>query len=166
MLLEKSDTKALQPKEEETKVISSSTSFLPHTLPPLLDPTPHAPSLVLILCIFPTITFPPTPSQELKDHVIIMGYGRSGQLIAQLLSENMIPFVAVDAATDQVAKGKVRVTGRFDGMLGQFSFHWMEISGTRQVLSPNTLRPLNPHNLPPSLDLPHPDPTLCCPPGP
>ena len=49
-----------------------------------------------------------TPAQELKDHVIIMGYGRSGQLIAQLLSENLIPFVAIDAATDQVAKGKVR----------------------------------------------------------
>ena len=46
-------------------------------------------------------------SQELKDHVIIMGYGRSGELIAQLLSENLIPFVAVDSSTNQVAKGKV-----------------------------------------------------------
>lgn len=47
--------------------------------------------------------------------MIIMGYGRSGQLIAQLLSENMIPFVAVDAATDQVAKGKVRGHSRLRG---------------------------------------------------
>jgi len=62
LMLEKSDTKALQPKEEETK--------------------------------------------ELKDHVIIMGYGRSGELIAQLLSENLIPFVAVDSSTNQVSKGK------------------------------------------------------------
>ena len=36
-----------------------------------------------------------------------MGYGRSGELIAQLLSENLIPFVAVDSSTNQVAKGKV-----------------------------------------------------------
>ena len=39
--------------------------------------------------------------------MIIMGYGRSGQLIAQLLSENLIPFVAVDSSTNQVSKGKV-----------------------------------------------------------
>ncbi|GAX83065.1 hypothetical protein CEUSTIGMA_g10491.t1 [Chlamydomonas eustigma] len=64
LMMEKSDTKALQPKEEETK--------------------------------------------ELKDHVLIVGYGRSGQLIAQLLSENLIPFVAVDSSSDQVYKGKAQ----------------------------------------------------------
>jgi len=63
-LLEKNDTKALQPKMEETK--------------------------------------------ELQDHVIIMGYGRSGQLIAQLLSENLIPFVAIDVQTDRVATGRAQ----------------------------------------------------------
>lgn len=40
LMFEKSDTKAMQPKEQETK--------------------------------------------ELKDHVIIMGYGRAGQLVAQV----------------------------------------------------------------------------------
>ncbi|GAX79910.1 hypothetical protein CEUSTIGMA_g7350.t1 [Chlamydomonas eustigma] len=64
LMMEKSNTKALQPKEEETK--------------------------------------------ELKGHVLIMGYGRSGQLIAQLLSENLIPFVAIDSSADQVAKGKAQ----------------------------------------------------------
>ncbi|KAG1672722.1 hypothetical protein FOA52_005200 [Chlamydomonas sp. UWO 241] len=56
------DTKGMQPKEEETK--------------------------------------------ELRDHVIIMGYGRSGQLVAQVLSDNMIPFVALDASYERVAQGK------------------------------------------------------------
>lgn len=61
-MMDKGDTKALQPKEEETK--------------------------------------------ELRDHVIIMGYGRSGQLLAQILSENLIPFVALDVSTERVAAGK------------------------------------------------------------
>eukprot|EP00798_Chlamydomonas_sp_ICE-L_P016263 gene16263-22441_t len=53
-------------------------------------------------------TKPPDQSEtkELKNHVIIAGYGRSGQLIGQLLSENYIPYVAVDTSTDAVAKGK------------------------------------------------------------
>ncbi len=47
--------------------------------------------------------------QELRDHVIIAGYGRAGQLIGQLLSENLIPFVALDTSNERVATGKVRV---------------------------------------------------------
>eukprot|EP00955_Chlamydomonas_euryale_P059786 357496-Chlamydomonas_euryale.AAC.2 len=46
-------------------------------------------------------------TKELKNHVIIMGYGRGGQLVAQLLSENLIPFVALDASMDKIAEGKV-----------------------------------------------------------
>ena len=45
--------------------------------------------------------------QELRNHVIICGYGRAGQLIGQLLSENLIPFVALDVANERVAAGKV-----------------------------------------------------------
>jgi hypothetical protein len=45
--------------------------------------------------------------QELRDHVIIAGYGRAGQLIGQLLSENLIPFVALDVSNERVAAGKV-----------------------------------------------------------
>jgi Kef-type K+ transport system membrane component KefB/voltage-gated potassium channel Kch len=63
-MMEKGDTKALQPKEEDTK--------------------------------------------ELRDHVIICGFGRSGQLIAELLSENQIPFVAVDQNIECVSKGKAK----------------------------------------------------------
>lgn len=59
----------------------------------------------------PTRCCPHFILQELKDHVMIMGYGRSGQLIAQILSENLIPFVAIDSSSDRVATGKVRGRG-------------------------------------------------------
>ncbi len=49
--------------------------------------------------------------QELRDHVIIAGYGRAGQLIGQLLSENLIPFVALDVSNERVAAGKVWFCG-------------------------------------------------------
>lgn len=50
----------------------------------------------------------PTESEtaELKDHVIIMGFGRVGQTIAQLLSERLIPYVALDVRADRVLTGK------------------------------------------------------------
>ena len=35
-------------------------------------------------------------TQGLRDHVIIVGYGRVGQLLADILSEQRIPFVAID----------------------------------------------------------------------
>lgn len=38
----------------------------------------------------------------LKDHIIIAGFGRVGNLIAQLLSKRMIPFVALDVRVDAV----------------------------------------------------------------
>ena len=46
----------------------------------------------------------PTESEvgELRDHVIIAGFGRVGQIIAQLLSERLIPFVALDVRADRV----------------------------------------------------------------
>jgi Kef-type K+ transport system membrane component KefB len=43
---------------------------------------------------------------DLRGHVIICGFGRSGQLVAQLLSERLIPFVALDVRADQVQAGK------------------------------------------------------------
>lgn len=39
---------------------------------------------------------------ELRNHVIIAGFGRVGQIIAQLLSERLIPFVALDVRADRV----------------------------------------------------------------
>lgn len=41
-------------------------------------------------------------TRELRDHVIIAGFGRVGQIIAQLLSERLIPFVALDVSAERV----------------------------------------------------------------
>ncbi|CAL5382968.1 unnamed protein product [Camellia sinensis] len=42
-------------------------------------------------------------TDDLQDHIIIYGFGRVGQIITQLLSERLIPFVALDVRSDQVA---------------------------------------------------------------
>jgi TrkA-N domain len=47
-----------------------------------------------------------TETSELNNHVIILGFGRVGQTIAQLLSERLIPFVALDVRGDRVAAGQ------------------------------------------------------------
>lgn len=47
-----------------------------------------------------------TTTSSIKDHVIIAGFGRVGQLIAQMLSEEMIPFVALDTDAGRVQGGK------------------------------------------------------------
>eukprot|EP00879_Flechtneria_rotunda_P019410 GHRR01020387.1.p1 GENE.GHRR01020387.1~~GHRR01020387.1.p1 ORF type:complete len:828 (+),score=374.04 GHRR01020387.1:716-3199(+) len=44
--------------------------------------------------------------KELRNHVIIAGYGRVGQIIAQMLSELLIPFVALDVRSDRVSTGR------------------------------------------------------------
>ncbi|CAD7704749.1 unnamed protein product [Ostreobium quekettii] len=41
-----------------------------------------------------------------KGHVIIAGFGRVGSLIAGLLSERLIPYVALDVHSDRVQNGK------------------------------------------------------------
>ncbi|KAL4445002.1 hypothetical protein ABPG77_004052, partial [Micractinium sp. CCAP 211/92] len=61
-MLEKSDMKALQPKEGEMSGMSG--------------------------------------------HVIIAGFGRVGELISQMLSERLIPFVALDVSASRVQEGK------------------------------------------------------------
>ncbi|GLU00638.1 hypothetical protein SLE2022_179880 [Rubroshorea leprosula] len=45
-------------------------------------------------------------TDDLQDHIIICGFGRVGQIIAQLLSESLIPFVALDIRSDRVAFGR------------------------------------------------------------
>ena len=47
-----------------------------------------------------------TEVKEMRNHVIIAGYGRVGQLIAQMLSEQLIPFVALDVRSERVAQGR------------------------------------------------------------
>eukprot|EP00884_Botryococcus_braunii_P005201 jgi/Botrbrau1/14682/Bobra.0108s0039.1 len=46
--------------------------------------------------------------EELRDHVIIAGFGRVGQIIATLLAERLIPFVAIDVRVDRVQAGKAQ----------------------------------------------------------
>ncbi|KAJ0245355.1 hypothetical protein HA466_0188030 [Hirschfeldia incana] len=41
-------------------------------------------------------------TDDLQDHIIICGFGRVGQIIAQLLSERLIPFVALDVSSERV----------------------------------------------------------------
>ncbi|KAL6499294.1 K(+) efflux antiporter 2, chloroplastic [Orobanche hederae] len=45
-------------------------------------------------------------TDDLQDHIIICGFGRVGQIIAQLLSERLIPFVALDVRSDRVTDGR------------------------------------------------------------
>ncbi|XP_073011857.1 K(+) efflux antiporter 2, chloroplastic-like [Typha latifolia] len=45
-------------------------------------------------------------TDDLQDHIIICGFGRVGQIVAQLLSERLIPFVALDVRSDRVAVGR------------------------------------------------------------
>lgn len=42
----------------------------------------------------------------MSGHVIIAGFGRAGQLISQMLSEQLIPFVALDSSPGKVQEGK------------------------------------------------------------
>lgn len=42
----------------------------------------------------------------MSGHVIIAGFGRVGRLIAQMLSEQLIPFVALDSSIGRVQEGK------------------------------------------------------------
>jgi len=61
---------------------------------------------------FTTQALQPSDSEaaELRDHVIIAGFGRVGQIIAQLLSERLIPFVALDVIADRVQVRKLVAT--------------------------------------------------------
>ncbi|KAI5066344.1 hypothetical protein GOP47_0018968 [Adiantum capillus-veneris] len=47
-----------------------------------------------------------TETDDLQDHIIICGFGRVGQIIAQLLSDRLIPFVALDVRSERVSAGR------------------------------------------------------------
>ncbi|KAH7288722.1 hypothetical protein KP509_31G038300 [Ceratopteris richardii] len=47
-----------------------------------------------------------TETDDLQDHIIICGFGRVGQIIAQLLSVRLIPFVALDVRSERVSAGR------------------------------------------------------------
>ncbi len=50
----------------------------------------------------------PEETRELRDHVIIVGYGRVGQLLGEILSDLRQPFVAIDSDPVIVAAGRER----------------------------------------------------------
>ena len=60
--------------------------------------------LVMPSCIMLVQALQPNEGEveELRGHVVIAGFGRVGQIIAQLLSERLIPFVALDVQSDRV----------------------------------------------------------------
>jgi CPA2 family monovalent cation:H+ antiporter-2 len=45
---------------------------------------------------------------DIRNHVIIAGFGRVGQLVARLLAERMIPYVAIDIDMERVHQGRTR----------------------------------------------------------
>jgi monovalent cation:H+ antiporter-2, CPA2 family len=47
---------------------------------------------------------PPEDARDLRDHVVIGGFGRVGQMIAQLLAAEGVPFVALDRNGELVAE--------------------------------------------------------------
>lgn len=55
---------------------------------------------------------------DMRGHVIILGYGRVGQLIAQLLSEQLTEFVALDVRAERVAEGRAKDMPVFFGDAG------------------------------------------------
>jgi K+:H+ antiporter len=47
---------------------------------------------------------PPEEARDLQDHVVIGGFGRVGQMIAQLLTAEKVPFVALDSNGELVSE--------------------------------------------------------------
>lgn len=45
-------------------------------------------------------------TRELKSHVVIIGFGRIGQIIGRLLSDQMVPYVAIDMSMARVSEGR------------------------------------------------------------
>ncbi len=57
---------------------------------------------------------------ELKNHIIIAGFGRVGQMLAELLSARMIPFVAIDRDMRRVTEGREKGYPVFYGDARQY----------------------------------------------
>ena len=49
---------------------------------------------------------PVTGVHEAADHVIIVGFGRVGRLLSELLAEKGVPFIALDADPDRIADAR------------------------------------------------------------
>ena len=55
---------------------------------------------------------------DMRGHVIVLGYGRVGQLIGQLMSEQLTEFVALDVRPERVAEGREKDMPVFFGDAG------------------------------------------------
>jgi CPA2 family monovalent cation:H+ antiporter-2 len=51
---------------------------------------------------------PPEPDMHRRDHVIVGGFGRIGRVLADLLEENSIPYIAIDNSVSAVEQAQMR----------------------------------------------------------
>ncbi|MGI4850707.1 MAG: cation:proton antiporter [Janthinobacterium lividum] len=49
---------------------------------------------------------PPAETMDLRNHVIIAGFGHIGRIIARILTEKLIPFVIIDSNLQAVSEGR------------------------------------------------------------
>lgn len=61
----------------------------------------------------------PTGEDDVQQHVIIAGYGRVGRAIASLLTENNVPYVALDLDAERVAQARAHGLPVFYGDISQ-----------------------------------------------
>lgn len=71
-------------------------SYLGRTLSKRIDP-PGARN---------NVHFAQEDTRDLKSHVVIVGFGRIGQIVAKLLADQMIPYVAIDMNMGRVSEGR------------------------------------------------------------
>jgi|TARA_B110000977_G_scaffold5915_1_gene8327 voltage-gated potassium channel Kch len=57
-------------------------------------------------------------ANDLSGHVIIAGYGRTGSMIGELLSQQLVPFVGLDVSADSVSKARAKDYPVFFGDAG------------------------------------------------
>jgi len=55
---------------------------------------------------------------DLTGHVILAGYGRNGQIVGEILTQNLVPFVALDVKPEIVSEGRARDRNVFFGDAG------------------------------------------------
>lgn len=47
---------------------------------------------------------PPPPAEEAKPRVVVIGFGRVGQLVADMLERHKVPYIAIDSDADEIAR--------------------------------------------------------------
>ena len=55
---------------------------------------------------------------DLKGHVILAGYGRNGRIVGEILTQNLVPFVALDVRPEIVSEGRARDQNVYFGDAG------------------------------------------------